>query len=91
MLCIPTGISESPISSTTMPETTGAKTRRSRVRDRLNTISTGASASDIPIMRGIPPSSPAWISGATKEKLVPCTLRSPEPITPTARAARRAG
>jgi hypothetical protein len=82
MLAIAEGMSESPMSSTTTPDTSGVNTRRSRGTNGARSICTGAMVSDMPSMSGSPPARPACTSGCTNAKLVPVTLSRPEPTGP---------
>ena len=64
-----------PISSTTMPDTSGVMIERIYLNVRLITISIGAAAIHAPNIRGNPPASPAVMIGPMKEKLVPWKSR----------------
>src|ERR1035438_3347519 len=71
---VASGMIERPISSTTIPDTSGVKTRLSLERNGTKRKSTGTHASDIPNMSGSPPALPALMSGWRNAKLVPPTL-----------------
>ena len=76
---IPTLIRLNPISSTTMPDTSGVMILRRYLKVRLTTISIGAAAIQEP------PTNPVAMIGPIKEKLVPWIQSSFAPIGPIRR------
>ena len=82
---IPTFIRLNPISSTTIPETSGVMILRRYLNVRLTIISIGAAAIQEPKINGNPPTIPVAMIGPIKEKLVPWMQSSLAPITPKRR------
>ena len=82
---IPTLIRLNPISSTTMPDTSGVMILRRYLKVRLTTISIGAAAIQEPNISGSPPTNPVAMIGPIKEKLVPWIQSSFAPIGPIRR------
>lgn len=82
---IPTLIRLNPISSTTMPDTSGVMILRRYLKVRLTTISIGAAAIQEPNINGSPPTNPVAMIGPIKEKLVPWIQSSFAPIGPIRR------
>ena len=82
---IPTFIRLNPISSTTIPETSGVIILRRYLNVRLTIISIGAAAIQEPKINGNPPTIPVAMIGPIKEKLVPWMQSSPVPSPPNLR------
>ena len=76
---IEVGMSSSPMSSTTVPATTGENTRCKRGRHGASASGTTAIESDMPKASDSPPVLAARMIGVMNAKLVPVIDNSPEP------------
>ncbi len=73
------GINDNPISSTTVPATTGENARCILGKNGASASGTTAIASDMPNTSGSPPVLPARMIGVMKAKLVPVIESNPMP------------
>ena len=73
------GINNKPMSSTTVPATTGEKARCNRGRNGARASGTTAMVNDMPKTSGRPPIFPAAMIGVMKAKLVPVIESRPLP------------